>query len=108
MVRRSGGKERILQVRPDELSRAASLLRPAAFRMFVWPELVGVATARRACEHHLCLDDIEVRAAGRTKREPHRSAGHGHLSGIRLLRALRNSRSVAAIILNHVHPGTAW
>ena len=68
---------------------------------------MGAALACRACEHWLRLADVEVRAVGGTNREPDRSAGHCDFARFRVLRALRNSRSVAAIILDDVHPGTA-
>src|SRR5437667_7577821 len=108
MVRRSGDEEWILQIRPDELSRAGPFLRPVAVPEFVWPEPMGDTVASRACEHWLCLVRIEVRAIRGPERKPNRSTGHVDLAWVRLLRALRHSRSVAATLLDHVHSGTAW
>ena len=68
---------------------------------------MGAAYAYRAGEHRLCVACVEVRAAGWTKREPNRCAGHGSIARVRFLRALRHSRSVAAILLDDVHSGAA-
>ena len=51
LVCRSGSEEWVLPLRPDELSRSASLLRAAALRVFIWQERLGTAPACRAPEH---------------------------------------------------------
>ena len=107
MVRRPGDEERVLPLRSDQLSRSASLLRSSAISEFVWPEPVGDTAAGRTCEHQLCLAGFEVRAGGWAKREPNRCVGHGNIARLRFLRALRYSRSVAAILLNDFYFGTA-
>ena len=77
------------------------------FAEFVWTQPVGAAFACRAGEHRLCVACVEVRAVRRTKRQPNRGAGHGGLARVRFLRALRHSRSVAAILLDVFHFGAA-
>ena len=107
VVRRSGDEERVLPLRSDQLSRSASLLRSSAISEFVWTQCVGDAFACRAVEHRLCVACVEVRAIRRKKREPNRCAGHGDIARVRFLRALRHSRSVAAILLDDIHFGAA-
>src|SRR5882757_10878571 len=99
LVRRSGNEERILPLRPNQLSRSASFLRSSAVSEFVWTQRVGAADAYRAGEHRLCVACVEVRATGWTKCEPNRCTGHGSIARVRFLRALRHSRSVVAIFL---------
>src|SRR5437667_8169842 len=108
MVCRSSDEKWVLQVRSHELSRSGPLLYPVALAEFVWPESVGDTAASRACEHRLCLAGFEVRAFGGPKRKPDSGAGDGDLARVRVLRALRYSRSVAAIVLDDVHHGIAW
>ncbi len=108
MVCRSSDEKWVLQVRSHELSRPAPLLCPVAVAEFVWPESVGDTVAGRTREHRLCLAGFEVRAVGGPKRQQDSRAGDGDLARVRVLWALRHSRSMAAIVLDDVHPGTAW
>src|SRR5437773_8214000 len=108
MVCRSSDEKWVLQVRSHELSRSGPLLYPVALAESVWPESVGDTVASRACEHRLCLAGFEVRAIGGPKRKPDSGAGDGDLARVRVLRALRHSRSMAAIVLDDVHHGIAW
>src|SRR5204863_7253078 len=105
MVCRSSDEKWVLQVRSHELSRSAPLLYSVALAEFVWPESMGDTVAGRACEHRLCLAGFEVRAIGRPKRKPDSRAGDGDLARVRVLRALRHSRSMAAIVFHDVHHG---
>src|SRR5205823_14017230 len=91
-----------------ELSRTASLLRSATLAKLVWPQYLGITLACCAGKHWLRLAGVEIRAVGRTKCKSNRRAGHGDLSRVRFLRALRHSRSVAASIHDDVHPRAAW
>jgi hypothetical protein len=93
---------------PTNYHGPAPLLCPVALAEFVWPESVGDTVAGRPCEHRLCLAGFEVRAVGEPKRKPDSRAGDGDLARVRVLRALRHSRSMAAIVLDDVHLGTAW
>src|ERR1700693_2690723 len=67
LVCRSNDEDRLLQIRPDELSRTAAFLRAAAVTDTIRAECVGVAVAGRAREHHLRLAHAEIRAVRRTK-----------------------------------------
>src|SRR4029077_4371436 len=108
MVCGSSDEKWVLQVRSHELSRSASLLYPLALAEFVWPESVGDTSAGRSCEHQLCLAGVEVRAVSGPKPKHDRGDGDGERAPGCVLRALRHSRSVAAIVLDDVHHGIAW
>ena len=80
------------------------LLSESLFGRNIWALRLPVD----AGEHWLRLADVEVRAVSRAKREPNSSVGHGGFSRICVLRPVRDSRSVAAILLDDVHPRAAW
>src|ERR1700730_15515621 len=102
LVCRSNNENRLLQIRPDELSRTAAFLRSPAIADTIRAECVGFAVAGRARKRHLRLAHVEIRAVRRTKREPSSRPGYGGLAWFRFLRALFDSRGLARSLLDAV------
>ena len=73
----------------------------------VRPEHLGAAPAGRAGEHRLRLADAEVRAVRRAQRQPDGRARDGGFARLCFLRPLLDPRSLAAVLLDALHPRPA-
>src|SRR6266404_6521361 len=61
LVCRSSSKNRLLQVRPDELPRSATFLSAAAVADLVWAQSDCAAIACRPSQHRLRVADPKIR-----------------------------------------------
>ena len=100
LVRRSDDEERVLSLRPDQLSRSAAFLYSVPLAGALRSPHLGASAAGRAGQHRFDFRDAEVRAFRRPNGQPDRGARDGNFAGLYFLRALLDPRSVAVAFLD--------
>ena len=108
LVRRSDDEERFLQIRPDELSRAAPFLRSLPLADAARDGTSGRCVCRWCSRASIALlADAEIRAIRRTQDQSTGCARDGGLARFRFLRPLLDPRSLDAALLDAFHPRRA-